>query len=134
MSANAAIRKRRKASRARTVRLEIRARTNAPDAWLNLKGKDLRRRLVTTGSQCRSTVYDVLGQKSTNGLTRRWAKAERWKEIDDAWTKKPRNRLWHLDDLLDPLIARQRLEVEVKSSRGLWIPLAEAAAKPFLVI
>jgi hypothetical protein len=125
---------RHKASGAKVVLLEIRARTNAPDMWLDLPGKDLHRRLVTTGSQCRSTVFDVLGRKSTKGLTRDWAKAERWKEFDDTWTKRPRNRLRHLDDLLDPLIARERLEVQVKSTSGQWISLTRAAANPLLVI
>ena len=134
MSATTEIRERRKATRAKAVRLEIRVRTNAPDTWLDLAGTDLRRRLVTTGSQCRGTVHDVLGRKSTKGLTSRWAKAERWKEPDEVWTKRPRNRLRHLDDLLDPLIARERLEVEVTDTNGSWIPLTDAAADPRLVL
>lgn len=124
----------RKRSRRRVVRLAIRVRTTAPDDWLDRSGKSLSRRLVTTGSQCRSTVHDVLGRQSTRGLNRAWASSERWKDLDDAKTKKPRTRLQDLDDLLEPLIGRGRLQVEVKSKGGKWITLSEAAADPTLVV
>lgn len=134
MKAKTKAHKHQKASRAKAVQLEIRVRTSAPDVWLGLTGKDLRRRLITTGSQCRATVYDVFGQKSTKGLTRHWAKSECWKKLDNVRTKRPRNRLRHLDDLLEPLIVRERLQVKVRSTSGLWIPLARAVANPLLVI
>jgi len=109
-------------------------RTNAPDAWLDLKGTDLQRRLVTTGSQSRATMFDVLGRQSTKHLNSCWAQAERWKQLDDVWTERPRNRLRHLDDLLVPLITRERLKVQVKDANGRWLPLTVAAANPRLVI
>jgi len=124
----------RKTIHRKAVCLAIRARTNTPDDWLNRPGNRLYRRLVTTGSQFRTTVHDVLGQQSTKNLTKGWAQSERWKELDDVRTKKPRTRLQDLYDLLEPLIARERLEVKVKSKNGSWITLTEAVEDPVLVV
>jgi hypothetical protein len=134
MSSKTATQNRQNKSYRKAVQLGIRARTNVPDPWLAQPGKRLSRRLVTTGSQCRATVHDVLGRQSTKGMTKGWAKLESWKELDNVRTKKPRTRLRDLHDLLEPLIASERLEVEVKSKAGSWITLAKAAADPILVI
>lgn len=134
MSAKTETRKHAKATGRKAVLLTIRTRITAPDEYLGLSGKGLSRRLITTGSQCRSTVHDVLGRQSTKGLNRDWATSERWKKLKNAKTKKPRTRLRELQDLLEPLIYRGRLQVEVEAKSGVWITLGEAAVDPKLVV
>lgn len=126
--------RRHKVSRTQAVELRIRVRTNAPDAWIGLRSVDFRRRLVTTGSMARATIHDVLGRQTTKGLNAAWAEMGRWKALNEVWTKRPRNRLRHLVDLLDPLIAQERLEVEIRSNAKSWISLRQAAEDPLLVL
>jgi hypothetical protein len=118
----------------KATELIIRAKTNAPDAWLDLNGEDLSRRLVTTGSQCRSVAFDVLGRQSVTGLNAQWAASEKWKQLDSVTTTRPRNRLRHLSDLLAPHIEKERLKIQVKGTEGSWIPLVDAAKQPTLVV
>ena len=134
MSTETETRKHAKAIGRKAVSLTIRARITAPDEYLGLSGTGLSRRLITTGSQFRSTVHDVLGRQSTKALNKEWATSERWKRLKNAKTKKPRTRLRELQSLLEPLILAGRLEIQLEASSGVWVTLDEAAANPKIVV
>lgn len=134
MSVTTKARKRHKKVGLTLARLNIRVRVNAPDNWLSLTGQALERWLVTTGSQCRATVHDVLGRQRTKKLDKGWAKSENWKILHHKRTKAPRRKLRALNELLQPMISSNRLEVEVENAEGFWISLHEAAKFPQRVV
>ena len=98
----------------------------APDAWLGKSGSKLRRLLVSTGSQVRGTVHDVLGRRATAGMNGAWAASEDGHVVGVRRARRTQ-ALAELYELLEPLIQAGRVQVDVWVDNR-WRSLAKVVA------